>query len=448
MTLHFLNLIPSHLKSKILPGGSVAGAAAMITDDRGHFERWRDDWVDSHLHGGIKRADRYGYALNRHYMRGLAAGLLMPHYATLRRKDIPESLPGLNGLLHKMIAATPLKTWQPDIPTAIRIAIKNLGYTDLADHALALWELRKSAPEIYDFAVLGDFASAKPAVQAIRDIGARDDVVRTLARHRIIWGIFDVHRVAALKEGATRVLTPWFMRPFTSSGTANEYIALALQIGSAIGIVNMAGDRAKKYNRKKARPPGTLGTALKIVEPISKKIECQTSEADGETLAASRHDIDRRSQDIMAKLEAVRTDPERNNQQSLFEHHFHLSEVGGLFFTAYRFAEDEAAMLRAIEDPTQCEKLFSVQKHPMPRELDSAAKTRARHIVAAYRPAVLNDSVCAPYHPNEIIAAEKSEARAHDLLLKLATANDASDQERRAGGVFDLSHTFRAKSQQ
>lgn len=445
MTLQFLNLIPSKLKSKILPGGSVASAAAMITDDRSHFEKWRDDWVDSHRHGAIKRKDRYGYALSRNYMRGLAAGLLMPHYTSLRREDIPESLADLNGLLHRMIAATPLKPRQPEIPTAIRIATKNLGYTDLADHALALWELRKSAPELYELAVRGDFASAKPAVQAIQDLDERDGVVRTLARHRIIWGIFDVHRVAALKEGATRSLTPWFMRPFTESYTANEYIALTLQIGSAIGRVNKAADRAEDFGRKKVRLHGPQGKALEVAIPISKKIESHTSESHGETITSSRHQIDERAKEIMNDLQAVADDPERNNKQSLFEHHFYLCEVAGLFFTSYRFAEDEGAMLRVIENPRQCEELFRVQKRPMPRHLDPAAQTRARHIVAAYRPAVLNDSFCAPYHPNEIIAAEVSEAKAHALLLRLATANTVSDVEKQAGWVFDLSHDYRTR---
>jgi hypothetical protein len=277
-----------------------------------------------------------------------------------------------------------------------------------------------------------------------------DRFIRALARQRIIWSAGHVHRVAAHANFHTTkyYLVRWYLRPFMRTWTATEYFALLEIMASSIGRIFSAADLAAAHGRDKVSVPGRPGAALTTARLIATPIEAALSPAEQEAVLATRSFVREEAMTYRDRFHELRTDPARNNQESIYEAFFGLSAIAALYFIAYRFAQDEAAMLEVLNHPSRTSGLFDLRPPAFPSSMtndaDAKANRRALHMLAAYRPAILRDPDASAYVPEEVIAAETSTAAARALLGRIGRGEPLTKIELSAMGLFDIDHSARA----
>lgn len=156
---------------------------------------------------------------------------------------------------------------------------------------------------------------------------------------------------------------------------------------------------------------------------------------------------------IKAEVETALEAEERNEQESI--HQFKnsgLSEIAALYVTAYRFAQDEAAMLEVIANPADSSALWNTARRAFPTEIDPAMAARARKLVAAYRPAVLRDSAALTYEKDRVDLAEKSLEDAQNFLTRIGRQGNAIGASATPSAaamtakIYDLSHYVRDRT--
>lgn len=426
------------------PGGAFQGGINLI--------------ADRHLHGGVPSGRRTGAALRATTMVGLAPGLLTPDHFQLHPRDVPANATGLHDLLFKLIAGPSKGHWAVHAQTAVLIATKKLvgvdGVSTLVDHVNALLDLRTNASEDHFLsAVLGDFTWGAE-LHSSTPPELRDAFTRALVRQRIIWSAGHVHRVAAHANiSTTRFLVPWYYHPFMRTWTATEYMALQETVASTITRIFGAAEVAEAHGREKVSVGGRPGAVLEAGRLIASPVEAALSPDERILVLATRETIGEQSEIYRNHYHALRMDPTRNNQQSIYEARYGLSDIGALYFAAYRFAQDEAAMAQILANPERVQALFDLRLPAFPPrtfesndEADAKANRRALHMVAAYRPAVLRDPAASPYVAGDVIAAEDSVAAARDLLGRIGRGDGLTEAEQQARVLFDIDHDRRRAS--
>lgn len=414
------------------------------------FFAWVEKWRDSQLHGGIKSVDRAGHALRAADMRGLAPGLLAPDYYRLTEADLPKPAShAIEQFLNGLIARSTARVARERVPVAIGVGLAKIaeglpGWT-LKEHASSLADLATSNPTLYRAAMLGDYRTAELQVEAIAGGEHRDRVTRLLAVQRIIWGLADVHRSAARAAKAAKFRIPPFVRPFVSTGSANEMLLILLSGARTIERIFANADATLKYNPAATtiRVHGEAGVALAAARFIGTPIETRLTPNDKQAVLDSRPAIREQARAYETRIEQIRTNPERSNQETV--HQFvteGLSEVAALFVTARRFAEDEDRMLAVIKNPAIARALWDTSRPSWSHSPDSALAVRARRLVAAYRPAILRDFFASDYKTDNIRLAEQAEEDAAAFLRRMSERTDqpADDQ------VGDIAHVLASRT--
>ena len=415
------------------------------------LDRTADAWADRTYHGGVPLENRDGYALRTRETASTATGLLAAAHSCLTPKDVPTSRDALQRLLDFLIVTPFVPAAKKDAATARSVALKPLAKRRAGDtldsHCEELFLLRGEHPALYTAFVLGDFAAARPAVEAIADGQERARVVIIGARQRILWCLWDIHRASAASRDVSRRLVPWFLRPLVRGRTtASAMLEAMLSLGGAAHRVFTARDTALRHGRAKTTLPGPSGLVLGAVISAASPIEHMLSGPQEAELLSVTADVPRRIQAEHDGLRLMIMDPERSPQQTIHEHHFgDLDELAALFMVSYRFAEDEEAMLAVIADPDNPAALFEVAPRAWPREIDPTLVPRALHLLAAYREATLGN-VANGYDPGKIWNNRPARDRAAAFMTMLATANVITTEMQRAASMFDLSHQARKGS--
>jgi len=415
--------------------------------DRYSSTRFLEWYHDHKWYGGVPEHKRAGYAIRQREMLGLAPGLFRAGHAYLRAIDLPSSQSELRALNSRLIVARASRDDKiiRDVATASKIATKMLGASDgistLSEQCDAMWSLRDTHPETFTAGVLGDFPACQKFLPSM-PLTERCKAVRALARQRIIWNSFDLHRVSAHSHRAVHHLIPAFMRPFLKNETTNSFINALLVPADAMEIQYQRVENAERLGLDHHRSYGPKQFAIKRVFEID---DNEDEEAPGlaELLRDERSDIRVKTAIISDELRAIRDDPEHNNQQTLHEWHFVLGDLAASYAVAYRVAEDEAAMVQILIDPTNHQALFDVNQRPFPRQADRAIHSRAIHLLAAYRAVFL----AGPEYASEAVDdTEVAQFAGQAFWNRMSMANALSPKERRASELFDLSHWARAGS--
>ena len=410
-----------------------------------------DAWADRTYHGGVPSEDREGYVLRKRDSASAATGLLAPAHSCLTPEDVPTSRNALCSLAGFLVVAPFVQAASKNAATARKLALKplaNLNERDaLESHCDELFLLREEHAALYMAFVLGDFATAGPILDSIvnREEGAR--VVTIGARHRILWGLWDIHRASAASRDVSRRLVPWFLRPKVRGKiTSSAMLGAMLSLSDAADRVFKAQDTAQRCGRTRTKLPGPPGLVLGAVIPAASPLEHLLSGPQKAKLLSVLPDVRQRMEAQGDRLRLMMEDPDRSPQQTIHEHHFGgLDDLAALFLVSYRFAEDERAMLAVIANPKSPATLFEVEPRPWPLELDLELVSRSLHLLAAYREATLGNGV-GRYDSEKIWNNRPARDRAADFMMKLGTESVISAGRKRAASMFDLSHHARRGS--
>lgn len=277
--------------------------------------------------------------------------------------------------------------------------------------------------------------------------------MRVFARQRIIWGAADVQRIAARGSEAAKHYVAWFLRPFIRTGTANEVFHTLRNLGGTDERLASAESRAARAGKKSVSVPGQEGPVLRAIKPAALPLELTLSADHKQSIIDTRQSVHHRTMDMKSRVEHELMRPDRSDQETIHQYlHAGLSEIAALFVVAYRFAEDEAKMTKIIANPTDDAALWDTRRAPYPTEIDPAIAARARRMVAAYRPAILRDSLASTYEKDRIDLAEDSERDAKEFIVRIgrqanaiAAANIISNAVIVAD-LCDLSHHSRVGS--
>lgn len=422
----------------------------------GEFDSFTDRWVDRQLHGSVRFAKRAGYVLRAADMYGLAPSLFEPKYHYLTADDLPAANHrDVHAFLNRLIARTRHRAFSDDVATAIEIATSRLGGGStpalaLADQAEALCDIAAIDVKLYRAAMSGDLVTAHDLVGSAENLPIRGELVRTFARQRIIWGAADVQRIAARGSEAAKHYVAWFLRPLIRTGTANEVFHTLKNLGGTDERLASAESRAERAGKESVSVPGQDGSVLRAVKPSARALELALSDDHKKSIIDIRQSVHRRTMDMKSRVEHELMRSDRSDQESIHQYkNAGLSEIAALFVVAYRFAEDEAKMAKIIANPWNDQALWDTRPAPYPTEIDAAVAARARRMVAAYRPAILRDTLASPYEKERIDLAEGSERDAQEFIVRIgreanaiAAANVPSDAAI-VSSVCDLSHHFR-----
>lgn len=422
----------------------ILDAAKLITTDYDGFLKRVLLWRDHHLNGRVKESRRPGFAIRSGLLRNKAMGLLHPKYSVLTQDDAPEDFHALTIFLEFLVARSELPGRFQDVETARTVALDGWGDLSLSDHARELFALRQWSVPFYVSAVIGDFPSAKTWVDEICDQTQRRKVITILARQRIIWSAFDIHRVAALGFATIKDFKPWFAYKLLKTGTSNELANLVKTLNGHIERIFDNYGIGKKYGRKAPDLKGPLPFHLKFAKTIALHIENVFSDSAKIAIERSIPHIRKRSKQIADKTEQVRLDPKRNDQEDLFSRYFGIYATAALHITSYRFAEERSRMIAIINDPSTDSDVF-VSARPKAPHSFKAHQADMRNLVEAYRPAVLSDVNASTFGQYSNSSMKDAESNALAFLVKFQN-EPVSQQTRDTFEMLDLSHWARAGS--
>lgn len=411
-------------------------------------------WRDRRLHGRVPTDLRSGYLFRTAQMYGLAPGLYHPDLARPEERDLPAFKPhDIAEYLEKLIARSTDPKRTSDVKTAILVATKNLGVT-VIDQAYDLHEIGQKSSELYRALMLGDFITSQKHFDP-SDLDLFEfSMVKTIARQRIIWNAFDTHRTAAHGAKAASYYIAPFLKPFlkTSKHTANSVLKGLKSIGQTSRLAFSKRDTELKYNPQatKTNMRGNRGPFFSWAKILGSPIEAVLNKDQKRQLSSTEAFVRDETQRIENMVEDILLDPSRNNQETVHEFLFSgLTEVAALFVTAYRFAEEEALMMEVIAGRIPVSSVWDVGRPSLPKQINPKIAARARHIVAAFRPAILGDDDATEYWREEIRLAETSEDKAWLFLTSLANQGVPNDPNGKiamqlaTARMFDLSHAAR-----
>lgn len=391
-----------------------------------NFWAWVGQRSDNRLIGGVSIYRPGGYVLRQPNMRGLGPKLFDPQYYYFRPADLPK--PDVNQVtrfLAGLVARSPDTAFKSDVAIVISIATSKLASPiddtcSLHDHAQAICDMADVDMRLFQAALLGDLATGRQLTLAEENASIRPFLIRTFARQRLIWAAADVQRVAAYAASAAGYHVAPYLKPFLKTGTASEYIRAMLKMPELAVRLKSAEVRAQTYGRDTIHVSGPKGPLLTILSAPARLIVNRLKKDDADAVLMTRgyvHDT------TLAMADEIKAEMlgDADNQQSIFHFmHAGLSEISALFIAAYRFAEDEANMVKVIEDPSFHDLLWNAAHNPYPKFIDTSLAARARRLVAAYRPAILRDFHASKYEADRIDLAEDSEQAAWEFMINMA----------------------------
>ena len=411
---------------------------------------------DRQVYGGRPLDDLMSYALRQKDMCGLGPGLFEPQYFCLEESDLPPAEPyAVTKFLEGLLARSRHRHVLNDIKTAIDVATDRImsgahAIRSLSEHAAAICALAARDQRLFTAALSGNLEAGRELVFAPEHSWDRMNLVRIFARQRIIWDAADIHRVGAQGSSRGKHYIAPFLRPFVRKWTAVEYFDALKGIAVTADKIWTAEQSAFSRGKEKVRLHGPKGFLLNALIPPGRLLETRLTPEEMQDVLLTRGYVHQQTIDVAAGIEARR--PPTGSQQTIYQYqNAGLSEISTLFIVAYRFAEDEARMLKVIADPSQDSDLWNTRRTPYPMAINDALATRARHLVAAYRPAVLRDPDASAYQSDRINLAAESESYAHEFLVRMAPKINVPphahvfNEDSRAVWMFDLSYAARCR---
>ncbi len=417
--------------------------------DPATFQKALDKWVDGHLHGGVPVGSRVGYALRQDDLGHLQPGLLLPAYQRLCASDLPESEGELRKFLTKLVVNNVRPQYERDVDRALSVTTSSLagpdGIRSIDTHAAALWALRASHPALFETVVLGNFAAAGTQLAMVADDRSAEHLVRTVARQRLIWNLFDVHRVAAHGQNYAAKIVPGFMAPFIRSGNIRPIFQLMIEVGGSIlrysrnaEAAEVAGhpDRVRVYGADSRRA---------VIRPAAEMIEVGLNQKYRDDVVAARALIADQTNDLVKRagkgLEATDT----SRQMSIHEWFYEVSDIGGLFMTANAAADEEARLIEIIANPDSADDLFRLELRLAPTNLKLRYHTRALHLVYAYRGAVMTCNRAGEYDARNVFTGDRAVECAVKIIRYIRDGNALTKAQSATKELYSLSHTARFK---
>lgn len=357
--------------------------------------RISDLYHDRRIHDGVPDNDRPGFAIRSSDLAKISHGLLSARFATLADADMPQTEAALQKFNRDLIVKPAADECSAEVLRLIEAGLVAAASDEggaLDAHGRALWALRHSHPDMFTAAVHGQIEHALVVARGIADDDDRHDAIRTCARQAIIWGAFDVHRIAARGRSCKTSLVPPFMRSRLTTNTKNEYTGLLLSVTRWMLRQYEAGDKNEKLR------PGTLvrrhgpkGPVLDLIEEPARQLETRS----GPTLVSKLASV---TPMIRAAMEAdvqryeLELAGNTNSQQTLHQSVFcGLTEIAALCVTSLRFAQFEARLQRLLIDPDMESDESYLTNKRTDCDYPRGSIGRAKMIAAAYRSAILRD---------------------------------------------------------